>query len=298
MFKIGDFYYPDGGGSFWETLFISLLCATLGIGGAWLIFKKSIKHERKVDDNKRAEYLISRMRFLLLLLDEVILTTNKQVENFILQAEDILGNPYEYHLVKILASNQLQRLTKIDTQDIFEAYIYLFKNNQDTIKKYIKLLNYLDFLEIRISQVFVSNESNVKAIGKRQDQMRVYVDQLYSDFPKFCNAEQSMKDVWKSYFPIFESFVGSGRVSVQNLHQDFLIPLFKSVKLIEAEDRENQILFIASIRNATTTIEHYKNNNLVYGLNDALSMKRDLKDVLEALKKYSQEIQQKLSTIV
>lgn len=100
-------------------------------------------------------------------------------------------------MVQILASNQLKRLTNIDNQDIFEAYTFLFKNDQTTIKQYISLLNYLDFLEQRLAQVFTSNESNIKTVGNRQDRMKIYVDRLYSDFPSFCTKDASMKVMWE-----------------------------------------------------------------------------------------------------
>ncbi|RZJ79955.1 MAG: hypothetical protein EOO20_26415, partial [Chryseobacterium sp.] len=141
MFKIGNFYYPDGGGAFWENLFISIASALLGVAFAWIIFKKTIQHDKKEDEYKKQQYLIGRMRFLSILLKDVIDTTDKQIENFITQAEDILINPYEIHLVKILASNQLKRLANIDSQDIFEAYLFLFENDQQTVQAYIKLLN-------------------------------------------------------------------------------------------------------------------------------------------------------------
>ncbi|MFF5380406.1 hypothetical protein [Pedobacter suwonensis] len=294
MFKIGNFYYPDGGGTFWENLFISVLSAAIGVIIAWRIFTKTIRHEKKVDEDKRRDYLIGRMKFLAILLKEVISTTEKQVENFLLQGEEILNNPYEYHLVKILASNQLKRLTDIDNQDIFEAYIFLFENDQITIRKYISLLNYFDFLEQRLKQAFASNESNIRAIGKRQDQMKIYVDELYSNFPKFCHTDPSMNVIWADYFPAFETYVGSGRVDVQKLHNDFLIPLFKKVKSINANDKVNQNSFIANIRNATTTIEHYKLNNFRYGIEDALILKSDLEGCLIQLKNYSKEIEEKL----
>lgn len=294
MFKIGNFYYPDGGGTFWENLFISVLSAAIGVIIALRIFKKTIRHEKKVDEDKRRDYLIGRMKFLALLLKEVISTAEKQIENFLSQGEEILSNPYEYHLVKILASNQLKRITDIDSQDIFEAYIFLFENDQITINKYIKLLNYLDFLEQRLKQAFASNESNIKLIGKRQDQMKIYVDGLYSDFPKFCESDPSMDVVWTDYSPVFETYVGSGRVDIRKLHNNFLIPLFEKVKSINAQDKGNQKLFIASIRNATTTVEHYKLNNFRYGIEEALMLKHELENCLIQLKNYSKEIEAKL----
>lgn len=297
MFKIGNFYYPDSGGSFWTDLFISLFSTAIGVLFAWFIFRRTIKHEKQTDDLRKEEYLIGRMRYLLILLKEVISTTEKQAENFVLQAENILANPYEYHLVKILASNQLERLTKIDNQDVFEAYTFLFDNNQTTVKEYVKLLNYFDFLEKRLSQAHTSNESNTKTVGNRQDQMKIYVDQLYSDFPKFCNADPAMKIIWEKHFPIFDSHIGSGRVNVEKLHTQFLIPLFENVKSLNAEDKENQRLFIASIRSATTTVEHYRNNNFNYGVDEALNVKRDLQDVLTSLKVYSKNIKEKLIAI-
>jgi hypothetical protein len=298
MFKIGNFYYPDGGGTFWENLFISVISAIIGVIIAWIIFKKTVKNEKKVEEAKKEDYLIGRIRFLIILLKEVISTTEQQIENFILQGETILINPYEYHLVKILASNQLNRLKNIDSQDIFEAYIFLFDNNQKTIKEYISLLNYLDFLDQRLNQAFTSNEGNIKIVAKRQDQMKVYADRLYSDFPKFCEADTAMKIIWEAHFPIFETYIGNGRVDIQNLHLNFLLPLFDAVKSIETEKKDNQQLFIASIRNITTTIEHYKSNNFYYGVDEALKLKYDLKKCLVLLKECLKEIEEKLADYV
>lgn len=74
-----------------------------------------------------------------------------QIQHFENQGEAINKNPYQHQSPKLVANTQLERLKGIDSQDLFEAYFLIFKDSEETIKKYNSLLYRVDFLDKRMA---------------------------------------------------------------------------------------------------------------------------------------------------
>ena len=295
MFKIGNFYYTDSSSSFWESLFITLFGTSLGIYFAWRIFKKTIENNRNEDRIKLEDYLKNRMRFLSLLLKEVASNSRRQAEKYAEQGIEITRNPYAISMVSILASNQIHRLKSIDSQDIFEGFTFLFGDSETEIKKYTNLLHQIDFLEKSLEQILEANISNIRAIGDAQEQMRIKTDNLYSKFHNYCYPDgKPFGNIWKMYFDKFNSFIGTGELDIKKFHENFLIPLFDDVKNLQSVDPDHQANFLTVIREITTVIEHYKINNLHYAEIEALKLADELKEGLEKLENYSEDIERNL----
>ncbi len=291
MFKIGNFYYPDGGGAFWENLIISILGTLLGAGFAWLFFKKTLESNRAEDKVKYEKYLKSRMKFLLSLIKEVIKYSEKQIEEFEIQARSIIENAYKIHVLKLIASNQISRLKAIDSQDIFEAFIFLFKNEEDVIDQYNKLLYHIDYLDKSFEQICNANDLNITNMNLDYEKMRISANTLYSNFIKYTE-DSSMHDIKKVRLQEFDYFIYNGELDIKNFQENFLIPLFENVEAVNTHNRENKNNFIISIREVTTTIDHFRGSNEHYALNTALKLKIDLKECLLILGSFQEKIEE------
>ena len=294
MFKIGNFYYPDGGGAFWENLLVATIGAFIGFGGALLIFWISIKKNRNEEKTKKEVYLLNRVDFLVLLIEGVIKSSKVQIANYVKQGNQIIENPYEISMLTVPASNQIKRLQNIDSQDLYQGLRYLFENGESTTDIYNQFFYQVDFLEKSLEQLFLANINNIKSIADDQETMRLAVGRLYSDFPRYFK-DQKLKRFLLTQLEVFNKYIDTGKLDIRDFHEKFLIPLFNQVKMTETEDYENLTNLLAAIRNATTIIEHFKDNNLNYAKTDALAIENDLKECLERLEKYNSEIKDELS---
>lgn len=119
-----------------SDLSIAIIGAVIGLGGAFAIFRSTLNDNRKSDKKKEEKYLRNRIRFLSNLLGEVLKNTEIQIQHFENQGEAIKINPYQHHLPVLLVNNQLDRLKGIDSQDLFEAFLLIFKDSEETIEKY------------------------------------------------------------------------------------------------------------------------------------------------------------------
>lgn len=275
-------------------LSIAIIGSAIGLGGAFLIFKITIIDNRRSDKKKEERYLRNRIRFLSNLLDEVLKSTEIQIQYFENQGEAIKANPYQHHLPVLLANNQLDRLKGIDSQDLFEAYLLIFKDTDETIKKYNSLLYSVDFLDKRMTQIMVANESNVATLVERFGLMRNYVNELYSRFASFYDLLG--KDEYFIIMTQFNTYIGTGEVDVRSLQEDFLVPLFKKIKELQVDKKYivDQGNLISLIRSATTHIEHLKKNHLNYVNNESLQIRNDIEETVQALSDILKELDLKL----
>lgn len=296
MFKIGNFYYPDGGGTFLENLAIALLAACVGLIGAWLIFKKTLSNNRNEQNKNRENYLDGRLRFMTVLLDKVIIFSEKQIEEYIIQAENILSNPFEFHKVRLYASDQLKRLKEIDSQDIFEAYIDFFGNNQGAINEYLKFLDYIDFLDHKLANIHQINQNNIEHLYTYQQRMKVHIDELYSHFYKFCHDDPHFINIWNEEFPKFTEYNNSQPLNIREFTENYLKILYDKVKVVTTENTDNQTKFLCDIRLPINIIEHYKLNNEDYARAEALTLKSKLSVTLKKLKEFLEKLKKESSS--
>lgn len=294
MFKIGNFYYPDGGGAFWENLSIAIIGAFIGFSGALFIFWKSTNSTRNEEKRKNKIYLINRIEFLSLLLADVLKTSKLQIEKYIEQGKSINENPYEIHIVGVPATNQIARLQAIDSQNLYEGFRIVFSDSTKVTELYNNFFYQIDFLEKSLEEQLTANIKNIESLAVDQEKMRIAVNQLYSDFPKYFR-DPAMNPMFSLQFEKFEFYIGTGRLDIRDFHENFLIPLFLKIREIVTEDLENQSNLLGSIRSVTTIIEHFKFNNKNYADTDALGIEGDLKECLKYLEIFNSDTIKKIT---
>lgn len=279
-----------------SDLSIAIIGAIVGIGGAFYIFQETIQTNRKADAEKQETYLLNRMRFLINLLREVIEKTKDQISHFETQGENIKDNPYKLDFPKLLANSQLERLKSIDSQSLFEGYIFLFNDSEHTIKSYNFMLYQIDYLDKRMTQLMESNERNINSLAIDFEQMRLSVNELYARFSEFYDLLGEVK--YLQIMEQFNTYIGTGEADIRSLQTEFLIPLFNEIKrmTVDIQYREKQGQLLVLIRNCTSRIGHIAVNNLNYAERDALKVRSELEDVFENLEEIKSQLVEKLDS--
>jgi uncharacterized membrane protein YgaE (UPF0421/DUF939 family) len=93
MFK---FYYPEiiyNEPSFWSSLFITLIGTFLGFLGAFYLVNIGQNRQISIDKKKKIDDYKNRLSYFTLLIDNALKTTEKQIDNFELLAQEINKNP-------------------------------------------------------------------------------------------------------------------------------------------------------------------------------------------------------------
>jgi hypothetical protein len=190
-----EFYYPEtilNESSIWSSLFVTLIGTFIGFLGAFYLVNRSLTKQRRIDRNKKHEELKDRLSFFSLLIDNSLSTTKNQLENFEILAVDIKSNPIELNLLPIVASIDLDRLQKIDSNEIFTAYNELIPNSESKLKDYKNLYNSIDYISLRINQAFNSNEKHISFLHKDQLYIKEMIENLSDELIKeIYNIEKS-----------------------------------------------------------------------------------------------------------
>lgn len=280
-----------------SDLSIAIIGALIGLGGAFYIFQETIQANRKIDREKQEEYQRNRMRFLVNLLHEVLERSKEQISHFETQGKSIEDNPFKIHYPQLLASNQMDRVKSIDSQSVFEGYVLLFGDSEETVKSYNSMLYQIDFLDKRMDQLMQSNETNIMSIAQDQEQMRLSVDDLYSRFHEFYDFLG--KEKYYATMESFNKYIGTGEVDIRSLHNEFLIPLFKEVQQMQESDQDRiamQGKLLIFIRSCTSRIEHLRVNNINYASEEALKVRSELDEVFVNLEDIKSQLLKKLDS--
>lgn len=271
---------------YFSDMTISVFGAFIGIGGALWIFNQTLEKNREADENKKNNYLKNRLMFTSNLLDSVLIQMSRQIDMFMDQAERIFDNPFEIHVVQIFASNQMDRLLNIDSQDLFEAFLLKYGNNESTIKKYKEFLGHIDFVAKSSTGIFDSNEKNVFNIGEDHENVRKAINLFYDRYLLIADDKTTnihIKSIMYKYWPLFQTYIGTGKVDLKDLNDKFLVKLFLEVRKESINLRINSNHILSAIRDSTTLLHHIQGNNMYYASNDALKLKHRLADSIAYL---------------
>ncbi len=278
---------------FYSDLTIAVIGSAIGILGSLYIFRKTIKKDKDKEDQKRKDYLEGRLKWTNELLKDVIIQAKNPSEKYTEQGNSIITNPFKYYVVEILASNQIDRLQRVDSQDLFDAFLNKFGDGEATIKKYKTFLNKVDFLSKLLEMAFRSNEENIENFGKEQENLRLKIDAFYSNFVNLKTDPQlspDIRNVMSKYWEEFQKYIGTGEADLQEMYIIFFIPLFDKIKNLSSNDNVSGSKILLIIREITTLMHHMSGNNLYYAKRDALTLKARLEDSINSLDGLSNEL--------
>lgn len=291
IFRFGEHYYLEGISSFWETLFITILGAFVGILGSLYIFRKTVRHDSKLSLLSRESYLKDRLLFLSLLLEDVLETIAKQKAYFLEQGEEIKASPFEISLPKLVVSQHLERIRSIDSQDVFQGFTLLFSDEGQNIEKYKEFLGRLDFIDQRLQQTMISNEKHIAASIALRTKFKNIADNFYSIMPGLIPVGTSLYD---KYLGIFNQLLLEKPLNIENFYQQFCVSMFEEIKQLPPTEIVQR--FIYEIRKMTTVLDELKYNNLYYVETEILVLEEELQPQLDRLIEFKNEMRQTLRT--
>jgi len=166
-------YFPD--------LFITVIGSFLGFFFALIIYRKQTRSAVKRKDRETMTEFIYRLKYLNISITNILKSSENQIAKYSDLAQRMKENPYEIHLVSLIAFNDFKRVSQMDSQEIFKAYIYLFRESGDSIKNYHNIYKSLDFLELALKQQIRSLEKNHQFIHSDQTRVKDLINGLSDD---------------------------------------------------------------------------------------------------------------------
>lgn len=289
-FRFGEHYYMEGASSFWESLSIAVIGALIGILGALAIFNMTIRRDRRNAEQNRRAYLRDRLLFVSLLLEDVILNTTMQLDRFVELGKKITNSPYEISLPSLIASQQMERLKSIDSQDIFQSFTLFLSNSNESLSHYKNFLGRLDFIDQRMKQMFESNEKHIRLISEFRIRLKNLSDSFYSMLSQLQEEENAM---YEQYFPMFSQAIEQPQFNIEGYYNNICIPMLEELATKQPTATIN--LFRNELRNITTTIDSISSTNLFFVKTEIDDLVPQLEPQLIRLDEFNQQLKASLS---
>lgn len=282
--------------TYFSDLSIAVIGAGIGILGSLFIFRQTIENDKIKKESKHKHLLRRRLLWTTELVKSVCENSKIQAEEYFIQGEDILINPYAFHYVKLIASNNLDRIQKVDSQLLLEAFLDRLGDNVDTVNKYKDFINKIDFVFKLFNQTFDSLENHRNSFSLHQSNVKSLIDKFYTNYLSLeysTLTHPSIQIVMAKYWPIFQNYIGTGLVDIQKMNNEFFVPLFQEVKSVTIAARINSDHIISEIRGITVLLSDIATSNQYYAINDAMPLKGKLKASIDSLLSIVKELEVK-----
>ena len=139
-----DSLYP----SFFADFLIALIGAILGIGGAYLIYRISIRQVR-----------IDRLRYVVSLIESFIASGKRQAAYCKEHSDAILASPFANMELRLEANRDTKRLAdKTDQEGVYHAYLWKYRRKNKSYDEFKNLYGYIDYLDYLIDDLIKTNE--------------------------------------------------------------------------------------------------------------------------------------------
>ena len=215
--------------SFWISLLVTFIGTLLGFLGAFYLSKWTERKQINKEKQQKISSYKDRLHYLSQLIETSLKILNDQLDNFEDLAKDLIQDPIEQHLLKIVASNDLLRLQNMDTEEVFHAYHLIMPENDDKIKDYKNIYGSIDFLYLRLKQALDSTDKNVNFTHRDQMYIKDTVEHLSNEIYAWIKdlEKRSLMDSpeyiflvrsHKEYMKLIED-----KAKIGNFETDFLI---------------------------------------------------------------------------
>ena len=294
-----EFYYPEivyNEPSFWSSLFITLIGTFVGFIGAFYLVNIGRNKQKKLDNQKTIDDYNSRLSYFFLLIDSAIKNTEKQIDNFELLAKEIKINPLEINLLPMVASLDIERLQKMDTVEIFNAYNELVPDSNEKLKDYKNIFNSVDFISMRIKQGFNSNEKHIGFLHKDQLFVKENIEGLSDELIKeIKHTEANVEDFnnnidyqfltrsHSKYYDLVES-----EAKLSQIETEFLIPFGKELR---QNHSKKPFFFNHYVYTSKSIIRfnHIKVNATIFA-NEIFDIRKEMKEPIEKLTEINEKV--------
>lgn len=283
-----------------QDLFITIIGSFLGFFFALIIFRKQARLAAKKKERETMQDFISRLKYLNISIDNTIKNSKRQIANYSDLAKRMKESPYEIHLVKLLAFNDFRRISQMDSQEIFKAYMHLFGENYTNIKQYHKIYRSLDFIETALNQQISSLEKNHQFIHGDQKRVKDLIDGLsddiasvlfqldrkYSDSDKEFSMEPAvevLEDYLNKYMDLVKrkAFIYDYELEFSKPFRETMIKSFRALSFTD--------YLVDKSRKAAVLLEHIKFNSLAFA-KQVEEINHNIKKMVDELYNLNSEI--------
>lgn len=294
-------HYFNGTESFWSDLFISFIGAFFGLLFALLLNRWADNREKNKLKRIKENQDIERLRYLGLLLKSTLVTTQKHVKYFKELAGLVKENPYGSYMAQRIASDDIWRLKRLDSIELFDSYANIFNSQEDNKAEYKQLFGHADFIFEKMENAFKQNENHRNFQNKDELFIRDCIDEVYTriglrnkNYQKIY-GEGSFQISEFTYLRHFEDIYAkfSGNFAdFKLIRTEYLEPLHNTI-LDNIDDLNFADSLFAIIKKALNRFEHIKFNSIEFA-NDMENIEVDIQKAIRELDRQMIKIEEKI----
>lgn len=300
IFSLGDNYYNSEPSSNWISFLINLSGVLIGAFLAYLIAlfidKKQRRDEKNIELNKQFVLSQERLKHLSTLIDNAIDIAEKQGRQYFDLSNQITMAPHEKHLVTITLTNDFERIEKLDTQKIFEAYTSIVGSNSENIKNYSILFHQLDFISIKLQQMFDMHEKHNNFTFNDQCFIRDLIDGLITELiilvielPEFFPDDFQDRPLYSFVTDLLGKTKIDDSRDMLFFKNEFLIPLRDNSRTMFGFNKSLSNLILRNTKLAITRYNNIEINSAEHSRNCA-NFKTEIEPTIQKLKILNDEI--------
>lgn len=290
--------------NFYSLLFdfiTTFVGAFLGFVFAWLIYKHSNKKATEVQVRTEIQKYYNTLKRFSLLLDSVVDKSRKQNLDFERYSEEQKNNPLNLFIRPgLYVSNDRDRLVKSDNSDLYNAFMYFDKDNENKNKDYLNMFIYADFIEKYYTDLFLQDAKHLeyafndfKTIS--DNLLRIInilnLIQIQKETELGDNAKNNSEYLFvQRYIDLHVKFKGTGFADFQLYFDNFFRPLLNemndNIQLID-----NKFRIGIELSSALTLLENRRLNSISHS--EEFSNKQKIENIeksLSGLEKINEKI--------
>lgn len=281
--------------SIWISLFVTFMGTGLGFMGAFYLSKRNEREQKKKEATQTIKLYWSRLRYFFQLIDNSIEILLKNIERYESLITEITKAPTDLHMLSIFADNNLQRLQRMDTNDIFDAYHILIPEDEESIRDFKNIYGNIDFIHLNMDQMFDSYKIYKDNFSRDQHYIKDKIQTLATVMIKWIKDIETKPDFntlpnyafLVKHFKVYSQLT-SDRVEFSQYEIQFLLPFGDELRT----EFDQEVFFNEFFQLLNQTIIKFKDirlNSIVFtdGLTETI---KGVKVSSERLKGISKKI--------
>jgi len=299
MFKFYDVETLIKESDFWMSLLVTFIGTLLGFIGAFYLTKWTERKQVKKQEQDKYNIYKDRLYYLNQLIKSSLKIIEDQLVNFEELANELIQYPTRQNLLKIIASNDLDRLQSMDTQEIFHAYYWIIPNYDNKIDNYKKIYSSIDFLYLRLKQAIESTDKNVNFTFKDQMYIKETTEHLSNVIYAWIKELEKNNGIksqeyeflvtsHKSYIKLIEE-----KAEICDFETEFLVPFGNKLR-----QSFSRAIFFSELNVISTKIilkyNHIKENSKLFSI-ELKDLRKEMNNSINVLKEINGIIENQLN---
>lgn len=190
-FQTGEFYFE--GTPFWTDFIIGLASAGIGTLTALIIFRLTIKAEKKKQKELDKETNNRRIHYFISLVEGISIIANKQ-SAFLAEFQKLQHENFEtIPKLKIVADYSLRRFVEMaNHEDYYHAYLGKFSYSNSSVEKFREIFKIIDFLQNQKIHFEKLLEETVRQDNQQKAKYKAIVDKVMTEAATLINTAKQV----------------------------------------------------------------------------------------------------------